>query len=236
MKKVQKAPLGARPVDIGRVHVDEKALLLARIEAKEKESDERLADLVERLKNIENSHSANKSVLRETLISVINMIAQFKELIEEVRIVQVAFETLSTTLGIVEDVFKVIDLIIDGQIKEDPGAFASFKMSMKVNKMGRSIRRRFSRMQQTIKVLPKMLSFMSGFNKALGGSMGKMNKKSKRDVDNSQDYGSELTPSALDMIKDAGIDYESNKPSAPKAKKQDNNDGGNGGNDPYGGI
>ncbi|MBQ7761604.1 MAG: hypothetical protein IJ400_06070 [Clostridia bacterium] len=235
MKKEQKAPLGARPMNDGKIHIDEKALLLAKIEDKEKESDERLADLVERLKGIEESHSANKSVLRETIISVINMIAQFKELIQEVRVVQIAFETLSTTLGIVEDVFKVIDLIIDGQIKEDPGAFSSFKMSIKVNRMGRSIRRRFSRMQQTINVLPKMLSFMSGFNKTLGSSMGKMNKKSKRDVDNFQESGSGLTPSALDMLKDAGIDYEPKKPLEPKEKKSDDGDDGNR-DDPYGGI
>jgi hypothetical protein len=96
-------------------------------------------------------------------------------------------------------------------------------MSMKVNKMGRSIRRRFAKMQQTLNVLPKMLSFMSGFNKALGGSMGKMNKKTKRDVDSTPDYGSELSPGALDMLKDAGIDYD--KPASGTPKKTDKPDG-----------
>lgn len=226
MKKNEKMILGnPESNSSSRVRVSEKEMLKASIELKEQETNKKLIELAENLKKVQNSKSTNKQVVVETLSQTINLIAQFKDVILEIKALELAFEAIADTFSIVDDVFQVIDLIMNQQIAQDTGAFSGLRARMNVNKMARSIKRRFSKMQSTFMVIPKMMGIMGGFNNILGKSMGKMSKKNKQSAQrDGREFSGGLTPEAIEMLKEQGVDMEQGEGSGSGASS-----GGQGG-------
>lgn len=204
----QNRMLGGRQLGQSRDENVKKRALMRSLEQKEKDSAMKFDELVNKLNEIEESDLSQKSVLKVTLINAINMIAQFREVIEEVKTIQLTFDALTTTLGIVDDSFKLIHTMVQEQIAQDPGAFYGSRVSAEVEQMGRSINRRFDGLGAVVGIMPKLHGFMGNLNNKIGRSMGKANKIGRKKSSNDDgNYGAELSPQALAMINKKGMKY-----------------------------
>lgn len=222
---LQNDMLGGRQIGQTRDEKVMKKALMRSLEQKEQDSSIQFNQLVNKLNEIEESDSPENSILRISLINAINMIVQFREVIEEVKTIQLTFDATTTTLGIVDDSFKLIHAMIKEQIDQDPGAFYGLKISSEVEQMGISINRRFAGLGAAVNVMPKLHGLMGNLSNKIGKSMGKANKISKRKSKKGEgDYGVSLSPEAIAMIKKGGMKYSGGNSGGDKPVGD--NDGG----------